>query len=485
MELYFSDHFGVTPNVLEQYGAFDISLASDLPLFVDPFLLFNARELEFQRLHEAIVDYLKYLRDQAGSGLDDGTMLDLYCFAEVKQNWFGFTEFGNGGSGLGPEFARALHAALGGILRNFGEETVTDGSHLEKVTLIGSGVGRDNISDFTTNLIKGWLCDYTQTFVHQHIDEDLCAEFAVTRAEFDYGTQSWATRRYLLPKLGDDFVLLTPMAMLTRHETWINHSDMVRSIYRLPDAVSDAEQRANMNRYLADRLGPDPSAKDYQAAAQATIREFPELIDLYIKLKEDNGDRASALSAEEVGKTRAAFVESVKAAVRRLDDNTDFFLQPWTSYDECLARVQYFKTWMEDQDGYRLFNPGGKELLKKEKDLQLAFGLVWGGTELDVNREVNNGRGPVDFKASYGKGNKSLIEFKLASNTSLKKNLENQVRIYEAANGTRTSVKVIVCFTAQHQARVAAILEELGLENEESVVVIDGRADNKPSASNA
>ena len=102
-----------------------------------------------------------------------------------------------------------------------------------------------------------------------------------------------------------------------------------------------------------------------------------------------------------------------------------------------------------------------------------------------MNREPNNGRGPVDFKASYGKGDKSLIEFKLASNTSLKRNLENQVAIYEAANGTRSSVKVIVCFTAAHQDRVSRILNELGLENDESVVVIDARADNKPSASNA
>lgn len=485
MELYFSDCFGVAPDVLEEYGAFDISVVSDLPLFVDPFLLFNGDDPEFQNLHDGIIGYLKYLRDQAGGELDEGTMLDLYCFAEVKQSWLGFTEFGNGGSGLGPDFARALHAALGGILKDFGDEIVTEGSHLEKVTLVGAGVGRDNISDFTTNLIKGWLCNYTQTFARQHIDDGLCEEFAVTRAEFNYTTQSWATRRYFLPKLDEDFVLLTPTAMLTRHETWINHGDMVTSIHRLPDAVSDAEQRTKMNRYLAERLGPNPSARERQAAAQATIRAFPELIDLYIKLKEDNGDRAKAVSAEEVAKTRAAFVEAVKAALGQLDANTDFFSRPWTSYDECLARVQYFKTWMENQDGYRLFNPGGKEPFKKENDLQLAFGLVWGGTELDVNREVNNGRGPVDFKASYGKGDKSLIEFKLASNTSLKKNLQNQVAIYEAANGTRTSVKVIVCFTAQHQARVAAILKELSLETEESVVVIDARADNKPSASNA
>ena len=211
------------------------------------------------------------------------------------------------------------------------------------MTLVGAGVGQDNISDFTTNLIKGWLCDYTQTFTLEHVAEDLRAEFAVARAEFNYTTQSWATRRYVLPKLGDDYVLLTPTTMLTRHETWINHSDMLSRIDLLPEAVSDAEQRARMNRYLADRLGPDPTADERRAAAQATIRAFPELIDLYIKLKEENGDRAEALSAEDVAKTRATFVEAVQAALGELA-GTDFYSRPWTSYEECLARVQYFKT---------------------------------------------------------------------------------------------------------------------------------------------
>jgi hypothetical protein len=110
---------------------------------------------------------------------------------------------------------------------------------------------------------------------------------------------------------------------------------------------------------------------------------------------------------------------------------------------------------------------------------------VWCGTEFDINREVNNGRGPVDFKASFGAGDKSLIEFKLGSNTALRRNLEKQVEIYEAANRTRTSVKVIVIYTAREQEKVDRILRELELESEESIVLIDARSDNKPSASKA
>jgi hypothetical protein len=39
MDLYFSDHFQIKPQELEKYGAFNISLVADLPLFIDPFLI--------------------------------------------------------------------------------------------------------------------------------------------------------------------------------------------------------------------------------------------------------------------------------------------------------------------------------------------------------------------------------------------------------------------------------------------------------------
>lgn len=55
--------------------------------------------------------------------------------------------------------------------------------------------------------------------------------------------------------------------------------------------------------------------------------------------------------------------------------------------------------------------------------------------------------------------------------------------IYEEANGTRNSVKVIVCYTVADQERAQGILAELNLLEEESIVMIDARSDNKPSAS--
>ena len=37
--IYFSDFFQVDKAILDAYGAFNVSLVNDLPLFIDPFLL--------------------------------------------------------------------------------------------------------------------------------------------------------------------------------------------------------------------------------------------------------------------------------------------------------------------------------------------------------------------------------------------------------------------------------------------------------------
>lgn len=36
-KIYFSDVFDVAPEVIDRYGAFNIALVNDLPLFIDPF----------------------------------------------------------------------------------------------------------------------------------------------------------------------------------------------------------------------------------------------------------------------------------------------------------------------------------------------------------------------------------------------------------------------------------------------------------------
>ena len=95
--------------------------------------------------------------------------------------------------------------------------------------------------------------------------------------------------------------------------------------------------------------------------------------------------------------------------------------------------------------------------------LQNIAPSVEDATEYDVNREVNNGRGPVDFKVSKGSTDTTLVECKLASYTKLKNNLENQVEIYKKANCTDRAIKVILCFNEAEYVKVNGILNDFML----------------------
>lgn len=338
MELYFSEYFGLDPQVLRDYGAFDISVVSDLPLFIDPFLLFNSEKEEYKKLHASIIDYLVFLRDKAEPGLARGLVANWYRFKEVKQNWLGYTLFGNEGHALGKKFADSLHESLGDILADFGQEQITHGTHLEKLCLIKSGVGRDGISDFTTNLVKDYLCQYTQAFARENMSSEQCANFSVMKARFNYQTESWETITYYLPRLRNDYILLTPDDMLTRDETWISHADMIKQFVHLPDALPNEQLRDTVNNHFRRQLGNRPTRQEIDEAAQKTILEYPELIDYYIKKKEEEGDDAQSISENKVEDTRRVLVEQLKQAVRHIEATTAFYEKPWTSYDEALQR---------------------------------------------------------------------------------------------------------------------------------------------------
>jgi hypothetical protein len=484
VKIYFCDFFGVDPVQLDAYGAFNISLINDLPVFIDPFLLFNSDKPEYRVLHDEMIRYIRFLRDVSNAGqVSSGLLSSWFRFPEVKQTWLGYSKVGNKGSGLGPEFAAALHENLNTLFINFGNENITQGSHLEKLCLIKDKVGKDNISDFTTNLVKGFLCRYTQKFALANIAGTRLKRVPVRHVEFNYHTRSWQTEHFWLPYIDGDYVLLTPKEVLTKDDAWINRHDLVGDFDDIASSVPNEELRAQINDYFIRQLPQDANRRELDTAVLATIRRFPALIDYYIRYKEEHGDEATALSEERVRETETVFIQQVAMIAARLADTTQFYESPGDSHQAAYSRVMFLKQVIENNDGYRVFYVNGQPV-KREADLQLMFRLTWYASDFSVDREVNNGRGPVDYKISRGSRDSTLVEFKLASNSKLKKNLENQVEVYKAANPTASGIKVVMCFSEAEMAKVMGILNELGLNSDPNVVVIDADQTNKVSASN-
>ncbi|MDF0515746.1 hypothetical protein P0R31_00625 [Bradyrhizobium yuanmingense] len=488
MATFFNEFFRVTADTVDDYGAFNVSLINDLPLFIDPFLLFNSDKPEYRQLHGEILRYMIFLRDKVvADKINPDLVKAWFMFPEVKQNWLGFSLQGNGGSGLGKDFAEALKVNLEKLFADFGQEKITRSSHIEKVCLVRSGVGRDMISDFTTNLLKDYLCRYTERFAVAHINASLRRKVPVNKAIFNYETETWERRVYDLPWIAD-FVLLTPKDMLTRDENWINRTDMIRDFESIPVAIPDSELRGQVFNYFQNqliRLRDRPiTQREKDEAAARTIMQFPELVDYYIRKKENSGEEAKDISSEKVSETKRAFETQVKELQAALAQETTFYKTGNSTYAEAHQRLAYLKDVIENKGGHRIFYHKGKAV-QRESDLQIIFRFVWFGSPSDVGTEANDGRGPVDYKIARGAKDKTLIEMKLAKNTGLERNLEKQLPIYQAASDARNGIKVIIYFSEEEKLRVDAILRKLKLTDHKDVVLIDARNDNKPSGSKA
>lgn len=514
-KIYFSDVFDVPIATLEDYGAYNVSLINDLPLFIDPFLLFHSEQADYQVLHQDIIKYVCFLRDKAVAGpISEGNSRAWFYFKEVKQNWLGYSLSGNKGNGLGKEFADNLTRNLRGIFQNFGSELIARGSHLERLCLIEDGVGRDHLSDFCTNLIKSFLLEYTHSFARRYLRPDQRKVVSVRRVRFDFKTEAWRTEKFELPWFDNDYVILTPTDLLTQEDVWINKDDLYSGYPEISQSIDNAQLRDQVGSYFVMKLAEitrrdeeekkrrqsekagnrtrgrrrrrpvaqqlsEPTKKQRVEAMLDLLREFPVLIDYYIRWKEDNGDKAEELADQRVQLAHQIFEVQVRELVALLESK-GFYGLPQSTLEEARTRIEYLKDVIENKGGWRVFFSNGKPI-GRERDLQILYRLTWIGTPSDISREVDDGRGPVDFKASRGAKDKTLVEFKLARNTKLKQNLAVQTEIYQKASDAEGKWKVVLFCTDSELIKLQEIMRELGEEQSKSIVVIDGRP--KPSAS--
>lgn len=471
-KLLFSEYFEIDESVLDTYGALNICIDADLPLFIDPFLLFASEKSEYIELHDQIVNHLIKLKKVATDNSNPD--IRLFQFPEVKQNWLGLCKWGNKGKGLGPKFARNLIKAFDGFYSNFGNETVSSTSHIEKLTLVGAGIGRDFISDFTANIMMEYLLGYTQEFALKFLQENQRKEFSI-RCKFDQELMVWVPKSFILPYFyleNGDYILLTPLDILTKDEAYICHSDLTNQFRKITYALENRSLREAINQFFQKKLPSQANKKEIELAISATIQKYPEILDYYILHKENTKDKASELSLEKVEKIKTELISTLAEFCKKVANCSEFFSLKPSSYEAALQRSIYLKEVIENNDGYRIFYKKGKAIASEET-IQRIFRLTWFATPFDVNSEVNNGRGPADYKVSYGERDSTIVEFKLASSSSLKKNLLNQTEIYKKASKSINDIKIILCYTTSEIYKVKRILASIEQENAENIIIID------------
>lgn len=499
--MFFSEYFEVSPDVLRKYGALDISLVCDMPLFVDPMLIFNSDKKLYKQLHEKIIRYFHFLSTKAENGLQKNEIKAWFRFSEVRNNWLGYSLIGNGGLALGDEYAQFLYDNIGFAIST---NDVSQSTHIEKIMLLYKGSGKDKISDLTVNLIKNYLLEYTQTFTANHIKNRLKKRLYVERADFNYDTESFISKEYVLPyftnnKGEDEYILLTPLDILREDEPSINRGNFYDSHERVRASIDNDVLRAYVNNYIFEavrkyeeqqRRNRRPSrertrSKIEKDAFAELANEYPVLYDYYIRLREQDTPEIRARSTFEVNTQLEKFFENTQAFVNTVISKGYKISESLSARDEAIKRLKFFKHVIEDCDCYKNFYYN-RQRISSEDDIRRMFRLVWYDTTYKVDFDTNNGRGELDVSVSKGQYNQNIIEFKLASNSSLS-HVFTQIKIYEAANGADGSLVAIFYFSQSEFEIAKRVVINAGYEEQldKSIFLIDCRADNKPPASKA
>jgi len=499
--MFFSEKFQVSSDLINNYGAVDISLVCDIPLFIDPMLIFNSDKRVYKELHTQIIRYFHFLYKKAEQGLSQKEIDAWFNFSEVPNNWLGYVLSGNKGLALGRKYATFLYSNISFALETHG---ISQSQHIEKAMLLYEGSGKDKISDLTVNLIKGFLCEYTEKFTKKHIDQRFVKTFPVDKVRFNYETESFISKEFVLPfvyneKGMPEYVLLTPYDILREDEPSINKVDFYNNYNRIRTAIENDTLRAYVNNYLSlavrryeenQRRNKKPIKeksvnKIEKEAFKELVKEYPELYDYYIKLREADTDEIRLTCLAELNLQLEKLLVSSKNIISIFDNSNYSFNEHFSAREEAKQRLKFFKHIIEDCDGYKNLYVNGKQIAK-ENDLQRLFRFVWYGTNYKVDAEPNNGRGQADFIISMGQKNQNVVEFKLASNSTLS-HVFTQVEIYEAANCTEGSLIAIFCFSESEYQYAKQVIKVAGYETaiDESIFLIDCRNDNKTSASKA
>lgn len=499
--MYFSEKFNVDKKLIDQYGAIDISLVCDLPLFIDPMLIFNSKKPEYKKLHDYLIKFFSFLTDKSEQELNLDDIMAYFIFSEIKNNWLGYSKVGNEGRGLGKNFALFLSNNLKFIMA---DNKISKSKHIEKALLIYDGNGKDKISDLTVNLILDFLATYTQNFAKQHINPQYIDYFYLD-SKFNFKTKSFESIEYELPyiinrKGEKEFVLLTPYDILREDDPAISKNNLKKLYNRVRNGISNEAHRAQLNNYISMavkeyRQSQRRKKKKISDAAIEAIekraffqalkeKEFSWLYDYFIKIIEESGTDVNEQAMKECVDQIEKFYNTSERMKKLLEENSkNYVRESKSAREELLNKILFLKDTIENNEGYKILYHKDT-CITSEDDLQRLFRFTLYETPYDFNFDANNGNGEYDIKASKGSGDKCIAELKLASNPKLK-NIFEQTKVYEKANKCKDSIYVIFYFSEAEKLKLDSLFRsnESFKKNKESIVLIDCRKDNKVSAS--
>jgi len=201
-------------------------LGVDIPVGIDPFLLYKSRDPEYRKLHSQLLDAF-HLGISAIRQNKTDEARRIFDFPEVSAIGMGYTVGGKRGSGVGTHLTGLIVDTVVGS-PSLQERGIR---HIEEMQLLSAGIGADRVSDITANILKGFLIEYTQRQC-QIWGIPLKSGVPIEHI-YDAVTREWTDSYADLPVSPVDgaSILLVPRRIV-RALPWINYDDFFRTEFR-------------------------------------------------------------------------------------------------------------------------------------------------------------------------------------------------------------------------------------------------------------
>lgn len=273
----------------------------DVPLYLDPFLLWNSPSQQDQSLHTSLINAFNHLGELMRSGDDEKAINILITASECDE-----VGLGSSATRTGKKIGRSKAEE---ILRLFGaipEYNKRGFRHFEEIQFFVSGISKDRISDIACNFLKSFLIDFTVEQCKRHrIPTQLCKIENVYDYRSNQFISSEKTEVPINPKNGSPLIFV-PKRWL-RFTPWINYDDYFHhhcpqdDISHTPEKL-DRVSVLNYNRenygvvdaYIKEKERTFEDCHNDPLFSQIPIVSAKRKLSLIKKLptgKEDNADR--------------------------------------------------------------------------------------------------------------------------------------------------------------------------------------------------
>lgn len=251
-------------------------LGSDIPLGIDPFLMYKSRDLDLSRHHSLLLDAFNsgvhLIRDNKFREAEA-----LLKFPEVPEIGLGYAQTTKRGSGvgeyLGSLIIKSLVASPAFLNRGL--------KHIEEMQLISVGIGADRISDTAANILKLPLIEYTQkqcSLWNLPLTKDVPVQNV-----FDPEKGKWFDGYFDLPlsPLNQESMIFVPRRIV-RALPWINYDDYFRSEF---SPFLRTARRGRTSRTLQATRKSSVPARDKEEIVTLSQKDL-ERVERYVAKKE-------------------------------------------------------------------------------------------------------------------------------------------------------------------------------------------------------